>query len=152
MEVVRAQDDGARPWSRARDILDDMRKKRTSLEMGHFQRILSHKPSSPTVTKLTTLHEYEACETDHIQEILDTMQSCREIFSKILTGISSPASMKQSLTATESTASLRWNLSNSAIEPEIYSEEGALNCYDNCCYHSNDDSTSGGSSSWSKVT
>jgi hypothetical protein len=66
--------------------------------------------------------------------------------------MSSPKSMQQSLTATESTAALSWISSNSEIEPEIYSEEGASNCYDDYCYHSDDDSTSGGSSSWSEVT
>ena len=152
MKVVHEPHDGARPWSLARDILDGMRKKRVSLEMERSQRILSHKPSSATATKLTTLRQHEACETDRTREILDTMKSRIENFSKFQIRISSPASTKQSLAATKSTAAINWISSNSEIDPEIYSEEGASNCYDDYNYHSDDDSTSSRSSSRSEVT
>ena len=154
MKVVHEHDNSARPCShaRARDTLEDMRKNRASLKTGHSQRILSHKPSSPTATKLAMLHENETCETDRIREILDTMKSRIENFSKIQIRISSPASTKQLLAATNSTTAINCISSNSEIDPEIYSEEGESNCYDDYYYHSDDDWTSSGSSSRSEVT
>lgn len=133
-------------WARAREILDDMRKKRTSLaSAGHSSsqgEVVVHPendhPSSPTVsTKLGTVHEYDNTETDRAREILEQMKKRRENFSQLLVGVS-PTPTKQSLTETESTAELSWVSSFSEDEADayIYSEEEASNSYDDYAYRS----------------
>jgi len=154
MNIVCHHEDGAQQWAKARGILDDMRKKRTTLElMGHSHKaplpIDEDHPSSPTMTtKLGTLNEYEACEGDRAREILERMKKRRESFSQMLVGVghASPTPTKQSLGQTESTAELSWVSSSSEEEeyssaPYIYSEEDLSNCYDDYAYHGSSDTT-----------
>ena len=150
MDVASRHDDaGAGQWSRAREILDDMKHQRAALAARHLQRpSFSHDSpiASPTAaTKLTTINEYEASESDRARDILDTMKKRRESFSHMLVGVASPTSTKQSVTRTESTADLSWvSTSSEGDEPEtyLYSEEEESNCYDDYCYYTDKDNGS----------
>lgn len=142
------RENGAQQWKRAREILEDMRKKRTSLALtGHAsQQQQEDYPSYPSVSKLGTANEHESCENegDRARDILERMRKRRESFSQLLVGVghASPTPTKHSLERTESTAAISWVSSSSEEEEEavtyIFSEEEASNCYTDYAYPGTD--------------